>query len=107
MRFGTSVKYWVFLEVPRFVCVWLLRAGPSILGANQIPFGRVMLVNVVTPPGRTSTVRKSVTFATDKHTARELYTGNVQFAVEQIGETGSMVTFGVVHMPSTNANFVD
>jgi hypothetical protein len=50
MRFGTSVKYWVFLEVPRSVCVWLLRAGPSILGANQIPFGRVMLVNVVHRP---------------------------------------------------------
>ncbi len=48
-----------------------------------------------------------MTFATDEHKAKELYTGKVQFAVEQIGDTGSMVTFGSVHMPFSSANLVD
>ena len=47
-----------------------------------------------------------MTFATDEHIAKELYTGKVQFAVEQIGDTGSIVTFGAVHMPLSSANLV-
>ena len=52
------------------------------------------------------TLRYSVTFATSEHTARESYIGKVQLAVEQMGETGEIVSFVAVHMPLITASFV-